>query len=85
MQKKNIEISEEKKFSLSNHKSYSINEVLAAGGANAFASKLGKNLGNLKDKLSKLPADAFFTDEEVKQAIEMLNESKGVYYLIPTS
>jgi hypothetical protein len=76
MSKRDLKTPEEKQSAFSNPKSYFINEVLAAGGATAFANKLGKNLGNLKDKLAKLPAEAFFTDEEVRQAIETLNESK---------
>jgi hypothetical protein len=76
MSKSDIKASEEKQHSFSRHKSYSIDEIMAAGGATAFANKLGKNLQVLEAKLSKLPADAFLTDEEVKQAIEMLNENK---------
>lgn len=58
------------------YKTYSIAEVMAAGGATAFANKLGKDPANIQDRLDKLPNDAFLTKEEAEKALETLNESK---------
>jgi hypothetical protein len=76
MNNKNIETSNEKEYSFPRLKSYSIDEVLAAGGTTAFANKIGKNPENIEIRLKKLPKDAFLTDDEVTQALKMLNESK---------
>jgi hypothetical protein len=76
MNNKNIETSNEKEYSFPRLKSYSIDEVLAAGGADAFAKKMGKSWGNLIDRLEKLPKDAFLTDEEFEEAMKTLNQSK---------
>ncbi len=58
------------------HKTYSIAEVMAAGGTTAFANKLGKNPANIQNRLNGLPDDAFLTKEEADKALETLNESK---------
>ena len=58
------------------YKSYSVDEVLAAGGATAFAVKMGKSLKGLKEELQALPDDAFLTDEDVEAALAILRESK---------
>lgn len=58
------------------YKTYSIAEVMAAGGTTAFANKLGKKPTNIQDRLNKLPDDAFLTEEEADKALETLNESK---------
>jgi len=76
MGKRNIETSKEAQHPFSNIKAYSINEILAAGGADAFADKLGKNFDDIANSFKKLPKDAFLTDEEVEQALKILNESK---------
>lgn len=57
-------------------RSYSIGEVLAAGGATAFAEKMGFSLKGLDKKWASLPPEAFLTDEELKNALETLNASK---------
>lgn len=59
-----------------NFKSYSVDEILAAGGTTAFANKLGKNFDDIEERLKKLPKDAFLTDEEVEEALRTLNASK---------
>lgn len=58
------------------YKSYSVDEVLAAGGATAFAVKMGKSLKGLEEELKALPDDAFLTDEDVEAALAILRESK---------
>jgi hypothetical protein len=58
------------------YKSYSVDEVLAAGGATAFAVKMGKSLKGLKEELAALPPESFLTDEEFETALAMLRESK---------
>ncbi|MFI5139124.1 MAG: hypothetical protein ACHQIM_14975 [Sphingobacteriales bacterium] len=76
MGKRNIEISNGEQRPFANLKSYSIDEILAAGGTTAFADKMGKNPQNIVKRLEKLPKDAFLTDEEVETALKMLKESK---------
>ena len=76
MSKREIKAAEEERYSFPKIKAYSIDEVLAAGGADAFAEKLGKNFQNIEHRLKKLPKEAFLTDEEVTDALKMLNESK---------
>jgi len=58
------------------HKSYSVAEIIAAGGTTAFANKLGKNPQAIDDRLKELPKEAFLTNEEAMRALETLNESK---------
>jgi len=57
-------------------KSYSIDEILAAGGPSAFAKKMKKNLNGLFDEIARLPSDAFLTDDEFKEAMATLNTGK---------
>ncbi len=76
MSKKNIETSKQSYPVLPSYTSYSIKEILAAGGTTAFADKMGKTPQALVDSLSKLPKDAFLTEEEFEQAIKTLDESK---------
>ena len=76
MNKRNIETPAEEQRPFSNIKSYSVDEILAAGGTTAFAEKMGKSWENLIDRLEKLPKDAFLTEEEVEVALKMLKESK---------
>lgn len=59
-----------------NPKSYAISEVLAAGGATAFANKMGKSLKGFKEKMASFSPDSLLTDEELKSALETLNSSK---------
>jgi len=59
-----------------NPKTYSIDEVLATGGATAFAKKMGKSLNDFKEKMDSFSSDSFLTDEELKSALEALNASK---------
>jgi hypothetical protein len=76
MNKKNIETLKKSRPLFSGLKSYSIDEILAAGGTTAFANKMGKSAEGLEDALKKLPKDAFLTEEEFLEAMKTLNESK---------
>ena len=76
MSKKKIETPAQEQPLFSNLKSYSIDEVLAAGGTTAFAKKMGKSWEGLLDRLKKLPEDAFLTEEEFSEAMKTLNQSK---------
>jgi hypothetical protein len=76
MDKRNIKTSDQTQHPFSGHKSYSIAEILAAGGATAFANKMGKSPETIIERLKKLPNDAFLTKEEATNALETLNESK---------
>jgi hypothetical protein len=57
-------------------KSYSVDEILAAGGATAFAVKMGFKVGDIIEELKALPPEAFLTDEEVDAALAILKENK---------
>ena len=76
MNKKNIDAVQEGNFDFPRFKSYSVDEVLAAGGTTAFAKKLGKDSSKIIEDLKKLPKDAFLTDEEFEAAMETLRRGK---------
>lgn len=57
-------------------KSYSVDEILADGGATAFAVKMGFKVGDIIKELQALPPEAFLTDEEVEAALVILRENK---------
>jgi len=76
MGKRNTKISKEAQLLFSDYKSYSIAEIMAAGGTTAFANKLGKRPQVIGERFKELPADAFLTDDEVTRALETLKESK---------
>ncbi len=57
-------------------KSYSISEIMAAGGATAFATKMGKKPQNLASRLKDFPQDAFLTNDEAESALETLKNNK---------
>ncbi|WP_299288230.1 hypothetical protein [uncultured Mucilaginibacter sp.] len=76
MGKKSIKTAEQVEPLFSEFKSYSVAEILAAGGTTAFANKLGKHPELIGEKFKELPDDAFLTDEEVTLALKMLRENK---------
>ena len=76
MGKRNTKISRDTQPLFSRHKSYSVAEIMAAGGTTAFANKLGKHPQFIGERLEKLPEDAFLTDDEATRALEMLNARK---------
>ena len=76
MGKRSIKKSDEVEPLFSRHKSYSASEILAAGGATAFAEKLGKHPEKIFEQLKKLPEDYFLTEDEAARALEMLKEGK---------
>jgi hypothetical protein len=76
MGKRNFKLSGETSHPFSGHKSYSIAEIIAAGGATAFANKKGKRPQTIAGQLKKLPEDAFLTTQEAIHALEILNEKK---------
>jgi hypothetical protein len=76
MGKKDINLSVDTQDLFPNLKSYSVDEIMAAGGTTAFAEKLGKNPENIEKRLRKLPKDAFLTDEEAEVALKMLRDGK---------
>ncbi|WP_295795603.1 hypothetical protein [Mucilaginibacter sp.] len=51
-------------YKFKTHKSYSVEEVLAAGGATAFGLKTGKTGQKLIEALKNTPKIDPFTDEE---------------------
>lgn len=57
-------------------KTYSISEILAAGGATAFANQVGKKTQNITARLKEFSKDAFLTEEEAQSALEMLKNNK---------
>ena len=76
MDKQKIKTSEEEGKNPFKYKSYSVDEIMAAGGPVAFSDKLGKNSRNILAELKKLPKDAFFTEEEARLALKTLRETK---------
>ena len=76
MSKQSTKTSDELKSLFSDFKSYSVDEIMAAGGTTAFANKLGKHPQNLVDRLKNLPEDAFLTEEEATLALKMLKDNK---------
>lgn len=76
MEKASIKASGETQDSFFKVKSYSISEIMAAGGAEAFATKLGKTSQQLIDRLKELPKEAFLTEEEAEIALKMLRDNK---------
>ena len=73
---KNIKTTGDTQNPFSGHRSYSIAEIMAAGGTTAFANKLGKNPQAIVDRLKELPKEAFLTNEEAIRALKTLDESK---------
>lgn len=76
MNKKDTNVPTNAQFLFPNVKSYSVDEILAAGGTTAFAEKMGKSWEGLLETLKKLPKDSFLTDEEFEEAMKTLNASK---------
>ena len=76
MGKRDIKLTDNQHFSFPSYKSYSVNDIMAAGGPTAFAEKMGKTGKDLVAALMKLPKDAFLTDEEAEIALKMLSEGK---------
>jgi hypothetical protein len=58
------------------HKSYSPEEVFAAGGPTAFGIKMGKNRDSLIKALENAPKPEPFTDEEWADAMADLARDK---------
>lgn len=58
------------------HKSYSAEEILAAGGADAFGEKLGNNNERIVQALQDGPAVEPFTDEEWEDLLRQLEATK---------
>lgn len=76
MSKRNIGISADEYRPFSKLKSYSVDEILAAGGTTAFSEKIGKSGEGLLAALKKIPKEDFLTEEEFQEAMKTLNESK---------
>ncbi len=76
MDKKNMKTIASEHRPFANLKSYSVEEILAAGGTTAFSEKMGKSWDDLSDILKNAPKDAFLTDEEFEDALKTLNASK---------
>jgi hypothetical protein len=76
MNKKKIYTPDNEQRMFPNLKSYSVDEILAAGGAGPFAEKMGKSWEGVLDVLKKMPEDAFLTEEEYEEAMKTLNASK---------
>lgn len=62
--------------SLLNVKTYSVSEILTAGGTTAFANQLGKNTRHTVERLKALEKDDFLTNEEANAALQYLKNNK---------
>lgn len=58
------------------HSSYSVAEIMAAGGTTAFANRLGKNPKLLAGKLHDLQKNAYLTEDEANISLKTLKDSK---------
>ena len=58
------------------HKTYSPEEVLAAGGATAFGLKTGHNNQSIIEALNNLPPIEPFTEEEWNDVLTQLEKDK---------
>ncbi len=61
---------------LKSHRSYSIQEILAAGGPTAFGIKSGKNNETMIKALQSVPPIEPFTDEEWNDLLSDLEKDK---------
>ncbi len=59
----------------SNVKSYSVEEILAAGGTSAFAAKMEKSPEKLLETIQNIP-QPFFSDEEWDFLMEQMSNDK---------
>ena len=66
----------ETQSSFFNVKTYSVSEILAAGGTTAFANQMGKNTQHTVTRLKALAKEDFLTDEEANAALEYLKNNK---------
>lgn len=57
-------------------KTYSVSEILAAGGTTAFANQMGKNQQHTITELKKIPKEDFLTDEEANAALKYFKSNK---------
>ena len=57
-------------------KSYSVEEILAAGGTTEFAIKMGKTHENMVNTMKNAPKPEPFTDEEWASLMEQLARDK---------
>lgn len=69
-------ISNNKTYNPKSHRSYSIDEIISAGGSTAFAQKVGKKVTDVSKKLSQIPEDALLSENELNMALATLNDSK---------
>ena len=65
-----------KTYNFKTHKSYSVEEVLAAGGPTAFGRKRGQDNQTLIEALRNAPAIDPFTDEEWEDLMSELKKDK---------
>jgi len=63
-------------YKFKTHKSYSVEEVLAAGGATAFGRKRGQDNQTLIEALRSAPEIDPFTDEEWDDLMSELKKDK---------
>lgn len=76
MRKADIKAGGETQHSFFKVKTHSVADILAAGGATGFATKMGKKPQNLADRLKNFPQEAFLTEDEAKSALESLKGNK---------
>jgi hypothetical protein len=59
-----------------NIKTYSVEEIIAAGGATAFATKMGKDRDSLVKALENAEPFEPFTEKEWKEITKILSKEK---------
>jgi hypothetical protein len=58
------------------HKSYGVEEILAAGGTTAFGIKMGKDMDSMLKAMENAPKPEPFTDEEWADLMDQLAKDK---------
>ena len=76
MGKTGIKAEGETQHSFLKIKTFSVSQILSAGGATAFAAQQGKKPQNLAAKLKNLSKDSFLTPDEANSALKTLKDNK---------
>lgn len=76
MGKRNIKTLKSVDYQPSRFRSYSVDEIMAAGGTTAFANKIGHDPSELLEILKSIPEDEGLTYEDIALAVKTLRESK---------
>jgi hypothetical protein len=74
--KDSIELAQVREWMQRRYKTYSVEKIIALGGTDEFAHKIGHNPDKLAEILNNQPSDSSLTAEELETALRMLQETK---------